>query len=86
MRLPGYLYLGKIFEMNVKGLGRHLENNAEFNQHPQHNLRTIFLVVFASFTLGAIPITYGSRLTPESSQITLTVPGEASLWQAVGQR
>ena len=72
--------------MNVKGLGRHLENNAEFNQHPQHNLRAIFLVVFASFALGAIPITYGSRLTPESSQNTVTVPGEASLWQTLGRR
>ena len=72
--------------MNVKGLGRNLENNGELNRHPQHNLSMISLVIFASFALGAIPITYGSRLTPESSQITLTVPGEASLWQAVGQR
>ncbi len=86
MRLPGYLYLGKIFEMNVKDLGRHLENNPEFNRHPQHNFRTILLVVFASFSLGAIPITYGSRLTPESSQNAATVPGEASLWKSLGDR
>ncbi len=72
--------------MNVKHLGSNLENNAELIQHPQHNLRTIFLVVFASFTLGAIPITYGSRLTPASSQNTVTVPGEATLWKSVGER
>ena len=72
--------------MNVKDLGSHLENNAESNGHNQHNISTIFLVVFASFALGAIPITYGSRLTPESSQIVLTVPGEATLWKSVGQR
>ncbi len=72
--------------MNVKHLGRHIENNGELSQHPQHNIRTIFLVVFASFVLGAIPITYGSRLTPESSQQAVTVPGEATLWKAVGER
>ena len=72
--------------MNVKHLGSHLENNAEFDRHPQHNLRTIFVVVFASFVLGAIPITYGSRLTPQSSQNAVTVPGEATLWKAVGER
>ncbi|BAY87202.1 hypothetical protein NIES267_67210 [Calothrix parasitica NIES-267] len=72
--------------MNVKGLGRHLENNAEFNQNPQRNFGTIFLVVFASFTLGAIPIIYGSRLTPESSQHSVNVPGETTLWKALGQR
>ncbi len=72
--------------MNVKHLGSNLEHNAEFDRHPQHNLRTIFLVVFASFTLGAIPITYGSRLTPASSQNTVTVPGEATLWKSVGER
>lgn len=71
--------------MNVKGLGRHLDND-EFNQHPQHNFGTIFLVVFASFALGAIPIIYGSRLTPQSSQSSVTVPGETTLWKAVGQR
>lgn len=72
--------------MNVKHLGSQLENNPEFNRHPQHNISTICLVVFASFALGAIPITYGSRLTPESSQNTVTVPGEATLWKAVGER
>jgi len=72
--------------MNVKHLGSHLENNAEFNGHPQHNLRTICLVVFSSFVLGAIPITYGLRLTPESSQNTATVPGEATLWKSLGDR
>ena len=72
--------------MNVKHLGSNLENNAELIQHPQHNISTIFLVVFASFALGAIPITYGSRLTPESSQNAVTVPGEATLWKAVGER
>lgn len=72
--------------MNVKHLGSHLENNAEFNGHSQHNFRTIFLVVLASFALGAIPITYGSRLTPQSSQNAVTVPGEATLWKSVGER
>ena len=72
--------------MNIKNLGSHLEQVAESNGHPQHNISTIFLVVFASFTLGAIPITYGSRLTPESSQNTVTVTGEASLWQTLGRR
>ncbi len=72
--------------MNVKDLGSHLENNAESNWHQQHNISTIFLVVLASFALGAIPITYGSRLTPQSSQNTVTLPGEATLWKAVGQR
>ena len=72
--------------MNVKHLGSHLEHNPESNRHPQHNISTIFLVVFASFALGAIPITYGSRLTPESSQNAVTVPGEATLWKSVGER
>ena len=72
--------------MNVKHLGSRLGNNADSNRHRQHNLRTVCLVVFASFALGAIPITYGSRLTPESSQNSVTVPGEASLWKSVGQR
>lgn len=72
--------------MNIKHLGSHLENNAESNRQELHNFRTIFLVLFASFTLGAIPIIYGSRLTPQSSQNAVTVPGEATLWKAVGQR
>lgn len=72
--------------MNIKHFGSHLKNNAESNRHPQHNISTIFLVVFASFALGAIPITYGSRLTPQSSQRAVTVPGEATLWKTVGER
>ena len=72
--------------MNVKHLGSHLENNAESNRHPQHNISTPMLIVFASFTLGAIPITYGLQLTPESSRSAVTVPGEATLWKAVGER
>ena len=72
--------------MNVKHLSDRLDRNPEFDPHPQHNISTILLVVFASFVLGAIPITYGLRLTPESSQQAVTVPGEASLWKAVGER
>ncbi len=71
--------------MNVKHLDGHIENNADFSQH-QNNLRMILLVVFGSFVLGAIPITYGLRLTPASSQNTVTVPGEATLWKSVGER
>ena len=72
--------------MNIKNLGGQLKNNAEFSQHQQYNLRMISLTVFTSFVLGAIPIIYGSRLTPESSQNAVTVPGEGTLWKAVGQR
>ncbi len=72
--------------MNVKHLGSQLENNPEFNRHPQHNISTICLVIFGSFVLGIVPITYGLRLTPASSQNTVTVPGEATLWKAVGER
>lgn len=72
--------------MKIKHLGSDIENNGVLIGQRQHYLRMIFLAVFASFTLGAIPIIYGSRLTPESSQSAVTVPGEASLWKAVGQR
>lgn len=72
--------------MNVKHFGSHLENNAESNHHQQQNISTIFLMVFASFTLNAIPIIYGSRLTPQSSQNMVTVPGEATLWKSLGDR
>lgn len=72
--------------MNIKNLGGQLKNNAELSEYQHYYFRTILLVVFASFTLGAIPIIYGSRLTPQSSQNAATVPGEATLWKAVGQR
>lgn len=72
--------------MNIKHLRSDIENNGVLIGYRQHYLRMIFLAVFASFTLGAIPIIYGSRLTPESSQIVVTVPGEASLWKSLGDR
>ncbi len=72
--------------MNVKHLGDRRKNNREFIYHPQHNISTIFVVVFASFVLGAIPITYGLRLTPQSSQQAVTVPGEGTLWKSLGDR
>lgn len=71
--------------MNIKNLGGQLKN-AELSQHQHYNFRTILLIVFASFVLGAIPITYGLRLTPESSQQAVTVPGEATLWKSLGDR
>ncbi len=72
--------------MNIKHLGSHIENNGELSQYSYRNISTIFVVVFASFVLSAIPITYGSRLTPASSQNTVTVPGEATLWKSLGDR
>ncbi len=69
--------------MNIKHLGGYLEGSAEFNRH---YLRTIFIVLLGSFALGAIPITYGLRLTPESSQSMVTIPGEATLWKSLGER
>lgn len=72
--------------MNIKHLGSDIENNDVIIEHRQHHLRTIFLVVFGSFVLGAIPITYGLRLTPASSQSAVTVPGEATLWKSVGTK
>lgn len=72
--------------MNIKHLGDDILNHGKTSQHHQHNLRTVFLVVFGSFVLGIIPITYGLRLTPASSQNGIIVPGEATLWQAVGER
>ncbi len=72
--------------MNIKHLGTDIENNSVLIGYRQHNLRMIFLAIFASFALGAIPITYGSRLTPQSSQNTVTVPGEATLWKSLGER
>ncbi|AFY53141.1 hypothetical protein Riv7116_0546 [Rivularia sp. PCC 7116] len=72
--------------MNIKHLRTDIENNGVLIGYRQHNIRMIFLVVFGSFVLGIIPITYGLRLTPESTQNAVTVPGEASLWKPVGER
>lgn len=72
--------------MNIKHLGSDIENNGVLIGYRQYNLRMIFLAVFGSFALGAIPIIYGSRLTPESSQSVVTVPGEATLWKSVGTK
>lgn len=71
--------------MNIKHLGSHIGNNTDVNQHHQHNLPTILIVVFGSFVLGAIPITYGLSLTPDKSQNAVMIPGEATLWKAVGE-
>ena len=69
--------------MKVKNTSSRTKHNAEFNQH---HLHSILLVVFGSFVVGAIPITYGLRLTPVASQNNVTVPGEATLWKPLGQR
>ena len=72
--------------MNIKHLDSNIGNNGEISQNLPDNLRTVALVVFSSFVLGIIPITYGLRLTPESSQNAVIVPGEASLWKSVAER
>lgn len=76
-----------ISEIKTKDFTSGIRNLGEIKRHQQHNIRSIFLVLFGSFILGAIPIIYGLRLTTESSQNAAgKVPVEMSLWRVLGER
>ena len=56
------------------------------SQYKQSASRVIVGVVLSSFVLALFPIVYGFNLTSSSTQKTVTIPGEATLWSDLGER